>query len=306
LPAELLLAIRPSLEAKVIAFCGLALVAALVVFLPLVRRDKAAAYWFAVMVLAAIPLASIVPSGKNFGFVAVGAYGLIASFVAASLARPSRLPQSLAYRVPAWAVCGLLVLMHVPGAIAERILTVRGTAAFALEGMENHCGIGNSPDVENKHVIVINAPLLIVYAPYYKAYRSQPLPKSMRTLVPGCTSFDVQRTDDKTLVVQSNAPDIFTCDDVGPLHAAYALMRCNLWLLGETKFIRGDRCDLGTLTVDVLEVGPSGLPSRVAFHFDASLDSPEFRWLWFDWATNSYEPFEVPAVGRSVTLSGPR
>ena len=35
-----------------------------------------------VMLLAAIPAATVVPLGKNLGFVAVGAYGLIASFLA--------------------------------------------------------------------------------------------------------------------------------------------------------------------------------------------------------------------------------
>jgi hypothetical protein len=49
----------------------------------------------------------------------------------------------------------------------------------------------------------------------------------MRTLVPGCTSFDVERTDDKTLVIQSKAPDIFSCDDVGPIHFAYTFRTCN-------------------------------------------------------------------------------
>lgn len=308
LPPELLLGVRPSLETKVVAYCGLALVAVLLVLLPCVRRNKAAAYWFAVMVLAAVPLSSIVPLGKNFGFVAVGAYGLIASFVAGLLARPGRLPQSLAYRVPAWAVCGLLLLMHVPGAIAERIVTVRALAAFAVEGMEKHCGLGNCPDAKNKHVIVINAPcqILPVYGPYYKAYRGQPLPRSMRTLAPGCASFDVQRTGDKTLVVQSRATDLFTCDDVGPLHVAYFVMRLDLWLAGETKFIPGDRQDLGSVTVEILKLGSSGLPSRVAFHFDAPLDSPEFDWMRFDWATGCYEPFEVPPVGESVTVLGPR
>jgi hypothetical protein len=123
-------------------------------------------------------------------------------------------------------------------------------------------------------------------------------------LVPGCTSFDVQRTDDKTLVIQSKAPDIFSCDNVGPIHAAYAFRALNL-SLGEPKCKKGDRYDLGGLTVDVLQLDASDLPSRVAFRFNTSLDSPDFRWLRFDWRTFSYQPFKIPAIGQSVTLSGP-
>jgi hypothetical protein len=42
------------------------------------------------------------------------------------------------------------------------------------------------------------------------------------------------------------------------------------------------------------------------FHFDTSLDSPNFRWLWFDWQKFSTEPFKVPGIGQSVTIAGPK
>jgi hypothetical protein len=57
--------------------------------------------------------------------------------------------------------------------------------------------------------------------------------------------------------------------------------------------------------VEVLESDASDLPSRVAFRFDTSLDSPDFYWLWWDWRTWSRQPFKIPAIGQSVTLSGP-
>ena len=123
--------------------------------------------------------------------------------------------------------------------------------------------------------------------------------------MPGCTSFDVERTDDKTLVIQSKAPDIFSCDNVGLIHAAYAFRAVNM-LVGAPGCKKGYRRDLGGLTVEILESDASDLPSRVAFRFDTSLDSPDFRWLRFDWPTWSYQPFKIPAIGQSVTLSGQR
>jgi hypothetical protein len=98
---------------------------------------------------------------------------------------------------------------------------------------------------------------------------------------------------------------MFSCDNPGPVHFAYIFRTFNL-LLGEPKCKKGDRYDLGGLTVDVLESDASDLPSRVAFRFDTSLDSPDFHWLRFDGRTSSYQPFKIPAIGRSVTLSGPR
>jgi len=132
----------------------------------------------------------------------------------------------------------------------------------------------------------------------------------MRTLVPGCTSFDVERTDDQTLVIQSQAPDMFSCDNVGPIRGAYACRAFNL-LIGKPRCKKGDRYDLGGLTVEVLEVDASDLPSRVAFRFNTSLDSPDFHWLRFDVQMalafrQPYQPFKIPATGQSVTLPAPR
>ena len=88
-PPEFLFAVKPSLHPIIIAAYGMFAVAALVVFLPWVLRDKIAAFWFAAMILAAIPEAVLVPASKNFGFIAIGAFGLIASFVAGVVTRPN-------------------------------------------------------------------------------------------------------------------------------------------------------------------------------------------------------------------------
>jgi hypothetical protein len=154
-------------------------------------------------------------------------------------------------------------------------------------------------------------PLAVGFAPFNKAYHHQPLPRTLRALVPGLTSFDVQRTDDKTLVIQSQAPDIFFCDDVGPIVGRYAIGAGNLLAFGP-KCKKGDRYDLDGLTVEVLEVDASDLPSRVAFRFNTSLDSPDFHWLRFDLQAAKcepyqppYQPFKIPAIGQSVTLPAP-
>jgi hypothetical protein len=172
--------------------------------------------------------------------------------------------------------------------------------------MSSFINVDKLSNMENKNVIIVNAPcsITLAYMPFYKAYYHQPLPRTLRTLVPGCTSFDVQRTDEQTLVIRSRASDVFTCDDVGPVHIAYIFSACNV-AVGVPKSKKGDRHDLSGLTVEVLEANVADVATRVAFRFDAPLDSPDFRWLWWDWRTFSYRPFQIPAVGQSVTLSGP-
>jgi hypothetical protein len=307
---DLLLAVNPFLQPKVTVLFCVPVVAALVVFLPWVRRDKTAAFWFAVMLLAAIPAATVMPMSKNLGFVAVGAYGLIASFVAGLITR--RLPEWLAYRILASIACVLLILAHVPGAIAGRVVAVKANA-YVIDCANRLGDVGDWPNIENENVIIVNPPLPLAvgFAPFNKAYHHQPLPRTLRALVPGLTSFDVQRTDDKTLVIQSQAPDIFFCDDVGPIVGRYAIGAGNLLAFGP-KCKKGDRYDLDGLTVEVLEVDASDLPSRVAFRFNTSLDSPDFHWLRFDLQAAKcepyqppYQPFKIPAIGQSVTLPAP-
>lgn len=302
---DLLFAIKPAWHPAVIGLYSVFVIAVLVAFFPWVRRDKVAAFWLAVMLLAAIPAATVAPLSKNLGFVAVGAYGLIASFMAALFTRPGRLPERLAYRIPAWTACVLLLLIHVPGAIAGRALTVEAIA-FGANAARYFINVDQSPDVEDKDVIVLNAPcsFTLAYSPFYRAYYRQPLPRSMRTLVPGCASFNVQRTDDRTLVIQSGASGIFSCDGVGPAHFAYVFSACNA-AIGVPKGKKGDRQVLGNLTVEVLDSNAADTATRVAFRFNSSLDSPGFHWLWWNWQTFAYEPFKMPAIGQSVTLSGP-
>ncbi len=252
-PPELLAALNPALQPRAIAIYGLVAVAALAVFLPLVRRDKTAAFWLAVMLLAAIP-AAVMPVSKNFGFVAVGAYGLIACFAESLIARPvpgpsharqdgarNRLPARLAYRIPAWIACILLIFAHVPGAIAERVGTVKVTSRF-FRVMRDFIDVGDpSPDAENRDVVIVNSPcpFILFHGPAYKAYYHQSLPKTLRALVPCCTSFDIRRADDKTLVIESKGPDIFSCDDVGRMHVAYALKTLNM-AVGGTNLGKGE------------------------------------------------------------------
>ena len=299
---ELLLAVKPSLQSAAVAFYGLLFIVALMIFLPLLRRDKIATFWFTVMVLAAIPAATVLPLSKNLGFVAVGAFGLIAGFISGLASRPPWLPERLRYRIPAWTVCVLLLLAHVPGAIAGRILTV-----VALEDVFKKLpyffNVGQSSAVEDKNIVVLNDPcaLTLAYMPFYKAYHHLPLPRSARTLVPGGADFDVRRTDDKTLVIQSRAPNIFSWNDLGPVHHFYAITA------GSTAIgvPQCKRCSLDGLTVEVLESDASGLASRVAFRFAKPLESADFLWLQWDWSSGSFKPFQLPAVGESVTLPGP-
>jgi hypothetical protein len=304
LPPELMLAVKPSLQPQAVALYCVPLVAVVLVFAPWLRRDKTAVFWLAVMLLAAIPAATVVPLSKNLGFVAVGAYGLTASLLSGLFSRAGWLPHSLTARVAAWTTAALLLLMHGPVALAGRVLITERVGS-ALQGLNVVLDIGNPPGVENQDVVIINPPSMFItaYAPFAKAYAHQPLPRSLRTLVPGCTSFEVERSDEKTLIIQSKAPNIFSCGDLGPVHPLYALRFSNV-SVGELQFKKGERFERGGLVVEILELDAEKMPSRIACRFGTSLDSPTFHWLQFNCQNLSFEPFVVPAVGQHVTVVG--
>lgn len=304
MPPEIPYLIKPTLAPVIVALYGIVAVAALMIFLPWVRRDKMTAFWFVAMIFAAIPEAVLAPLSKNIGYIAIAAFGLVASFVAGVFSRPGWMLERRNYKIIAWTACVLLILIHIPAAIAKRIVV---TEADAIGFKWASRGSGERPNFEDKKLVIINHPISLesLYVPGYAAYYHWPLPKTLRVLAPACTGLEIQRPDDNTLVIQSRRSSIFSCDNLGPVHIVYFLNLCDRLFLENPEYKKGDRYTLKGVTVEILEVDKSNLPSRVAFHFDVSLDSPDFRWLWFNWRTASIEPFKMPAIGQSVLIAGP-
>jgi len=303
---DVVMALNPALQVTLLALGCVVVVAAAALFLPLLRSSGVARFWFVSMLLAAIPAATVVPLSKNLGFVAVAAFGLIAAFVSGLVTNQSWVPRSRQYRRVAWAAGLLLLLTHVPGAIAGRLAAIK-TAPAAFNLIRQAGDIGDSPEIGDQDVVVVNAPsqLSMLLIPFDRVYRGQALPKSLRTLTPGCTGFELTRPDARTLVIQSRGPSIFYCGDLGPVHSAYIFARIDRFTRQHT-FKPGDEVCLKGLVVRVLETDANGLPARVAFQFEQPLDAPGFRWLCFDWKTFRCRPFQIPPVGESVFLPGPR
>ena len=194
------------------------LAVALIIFLPLLIKNRMARFWFAVMVFAAIPASTVTPISKNFGFVAVGAFALIAVFVATIITDRNSMPKSHFYRILAWIMCVIFLFIHIPGAVAGRVMVTKMTSF--VSHLDNTDFLSNT---ENRDVVIINAPcqLALSYTPFYMIYLGKAPPKTLRALVPGCIALQVTRTDDKTLVIKSAPENIFSSDQSSPLHFAH-------------------------------------------------------------------------------------
>ena len=84
----------------IIAFYGVFAVAVLVVFLPWVRRDKMAAFWFAAMMLAAIPEAVAGAIVQKLRLYRRRSLWIDRQFCCRLFTRPMRLPEWLGLSNP--------------------------------------------------------------------------------------------------------------------------------------------------------------------------------------------------------------
>jgi hypothetical protein len=273
--------------------------------LPILRRNVLARFWATAMLLALVPAATVVPLSKNLGFVAVGAFGLIAVFLQHFASRDQRAALSFPLRFVSCCVAGWLVLAHVFGALAARI-GLAAISPYIPDGWEQICAF-NATEIGDRDVIIVNDPLETpVLVPFDRAYRGLPLPKSIRTLAPGLSGLVVTRPDASTLILTSKRSDLFDCPALGPIHAGYALKSVNDSLFGARVWRAGDRVVSKGFVAEVLGLSHEGMPLSVAFRFEQSLDSENMVWLYFDWRQRAHVPFTLPKPGETAELPGPR
>jgi hypothetical protein len=257
------------------------------------------------MIFAAIPLVAA-PSGKNFGFMSIGAFGFIAVFAYDLFKKQSWLPVSSLYRYPALIFCIILLAAHIPKAAAAKLIAPKALPVV-LKSVANPNGLNNVALSADSDVIIVNAPC--VYStcilPFNAAYYNRPIPESLRALAYAYTGLEIQRTEERTLVIKSNEADLFTSDQQSPLHFSHFFMAFDRLFLNPHLFEKQRKFDAKGMTVDILELDKNNLPKTIACTFDVSLDDTEFCWLQFNWRTFSYEPFKLPEVGKSVVVDGP-
>jgi hypothetical protein len=97
-----------------------------VLFAPLVRRDRVARFWAAGTALSLLPACATVPSDRLLLLTGLGGMGLVAQFIA-SLARVERdgaiAPTNPTWRRLAWVTAAIFVLVH--GIVAPIMLPLR-------------------------------------------------------------------------------------------------------------------------------------------------------------------------------------
>jgi hypothetical protein len=322
LPPELTMALSAKWQMILaLLFAGFSLACGLA-FLPLLRRDAATRFWAVMMLLALVPAATVAPLTKNLGFIAVGAYGVVASFLVSFAARKGRAAEpdllrniSLGgarraastgglLRAVSWGVAVWLVLAHVAGAMGGRILMGMASPSVS-KAVAKVCDYADPLEIGERDIVVINDPIVVSeMIPFYRAYCGKPLPRSTRFLVPGSVPFDVSRPDADTLIFKAKESDLFDCPERGPIHACYICKSINDFLFGGITWKTGDRVARKMFVAEILEVSPRGAPRAVAFHFGKPLETDGMVWQFFDWDRGEHLPFTLPRIGETVAVAG--
>lgn len=168
-----------------------------------------------------------------------------------------------------------------------------------------------APSVREQTLVFVNAPCIYypLMLPWLRSYRAQPVPRRVRTLAPGMVPLEIERADDRTLVMRSpeglfQALGTYRAEHSpapGALSPVFLAQRLNQL----SRAIWDDRTDtdvaLSDLSIRVLERTHDGYPSAVAFRFAESLESPRLQFL--EWRDTGYVPFALPPLQGRVRLA---
>lgn len=274
---------------------------------PFLRSEPRARFWFIGMYLSAMPFCATVPMSRSLLFIAVGAFGLIAEFMVGWLRGSNWLPKPTWQRGTIRNLVVMFILVHVVCGMIGRVMAPHVTVAMG----KNVAGTMIPESVEwrpDQDLVIVNAPnpASFLYQPFQRAYKGQSLSRGIRALAPGFNAVEVQRTDERRLVVKSVSKSLFDCQQEKERLDFVFFYRYLSNVRGAAYPLRlGQRVRLPKMTAEVLALDERNSPTEVALTFDVPLEDASLKWLWWDWDHHCYKPFEVPRAGETVRLAGP-
>jgi len=308
IPADIYSYISDS--ARLVLWLAAAILAAgvLVLLLPLLRANRVARFWAVGMHLSVLPVCATMPMNRNLLFAGIGAYGVIALFVAGFVAGEGWIPRAAGRRALTRVLCIIFVLAHVPCALVSRVAAPVTTSKI-VEELKETMDAEPPDDLAGRELVVVNAPnpASFFYIPFQRAYEGRALPRAIRVLAPAFGPIEIVRQDDKTLTLKALAGNLLSCRPSRGfnLHISY-LFEALSAVQGRAEGLRlGQVVNLPGMSVEILEVDAQSMPMAVRFRFAVSLDHDSLVWLWWSWKKDRYLPFEVPAVGERLTIRGP-
>lgn len=249
-------------------------------------RTPEARFFALGMLLSLLPVSATWPADRLLLFSGLGAFGLIAIFIARAADAAGRAARALAI-----ATAALFLFIH--GVVASVLLPVR--AVTLGNGLRDYLARAESslpsdPDLPRATVVVLNAPdvLLTNLAFADRANRGGLHPNRAWLLaLVHAGRAELTRIDANTLAMTQSE---------GFLHEMWSLV----FRGPSVPFQAGDVIQIEGLRIEIAEITPDRRPRRVLFRFDEPLDSDTFRWV--RWEGTGYVPTAPPAAGETQII----
>jgi hypothetical protein len=312
-PAEMLNIFSDYVGALYLLASVLFLTLILLVFIPLLRKNRVALYWFVGMLLCVLPICATIPMNRNLLFVAIGAFGVMTQFIGGLFTKENWTARSRFWRVPAWIICVTLIFVHTGFAIVSRARAPK-TVSFIFDTFYSTIEVDSAVDLTDKTLVVVNAPhpFLFMGLPLLRAYWNEPLPERTRLLAPAFMPLKITRTGEKILLIEVQTGNILSTDksrkDFKPNFANFYYNFNSLFRPKDLPFKAGEKVRLSDMSAEVISVDADGQPTTVRFEFDVSLNDSSLRWLQWNWKKSgfgSYSTFKIPAIGEASFTPGP-
>jgi hypothetical protein len=312
-PAEMLNIFSDYAGALYLLAAVLYLTLILLVFIPLLRKNRVALYWFVGMLLCVLPICATIPMNRNLLFVAIGAFGVMAQFIGGLFTKENWTMKSRFWRVPAWILCVTLIFVHIGFTIVSRARAPK-MVSFFFDTVYSTIEVDPADDLTGKTLVVVNAPnpMLFLGMPLLRAYWNEPLPDRTRLLAPAFAPLKITRTAEKSLLIEAQTGNILSTDksrkDFKSNFANFYYHFNSLFRPEDLPFKLGEKTELSDMSAEVISVDTDGQPTKVRFYFRVSLDDPSLRWLQWNWKKRgfgSYSEFKIPSIGETSFTTGP-
>jgi hypothetical protein len=291
LPLSDIWAVLPPVLAQIYLLWALAFIVFVAwVIWPMLRRDGTIRFLAAGMIFATIPFCSTLPSNRFLFFTGLGGMGLIARFLAIAIEPPE-------WFLPYWRTprkllaCSWIILWLV---ISPLLLVLLTLSPLVLQKPLNLAAETIAPPGTTtlpEQIVVVNVPsdLMLFYLPFIRAADGQDARLSIFLLSAGMMPIDVQRSNDRTVVVRLN----------GGLLAGswYQVFRDP----AAAPLKRGHTLTLPNCTITVTGVTDTGLPSEITYEFTVPLEDSSLRWV--TWTEKGFIPFALPSPGKTFRIN---
>lgn len=299
--------------AKVIVWTGAFVLLAWikVVLVPILWRNRLAAFWTVGMALSLLPVCATFPNDRLLLFTGLGAFGLIAQFFGMVVDEASTLPSSRVWKSASLWLFRYFIVIHL--IMAPITLPIIGLSNAAL-GLYTEQEPGGEPwdeTIRDQTVLLVNPPagFFSIFLTLIREERGQPTPAHVRVIAPGFLPIAITRVDARTLVVRPEGGYLSATKFPGdrPKHfhpifdPRYMIQDLDrVFRDDEHPMELGESVELTGVTILITAVTTDARPSEVTFTFDVPLEDASLRWL--QWKDGVYVRFELPAVGETVFL----